>query len=369
MPVTDLERQFDRDRGRTADAPTEIPLNGWKDVAWRLFQSIGSDRILLTAAGVTFYVLLALVPTLTAVVSIYGLFNDSTTVVEQVSLLYGIVPTGGLDLIREQLIRLTAKPADTLGLTLIISLSLALWSSSAGVKALFEAMNIAYHETERRSFLVVNGLGLVFTLGGALAAVLVLAIVLAMPPLLNVVPLPVGAEWAVRIVGYVVMLVIIWLGLTALYRWGPSREAAKWRWITPGALVAIILLGLASVAFSWYVTNYSDYGEAYGSLGALIGLMTWIWISSTIVILGAELNSEVEHQTAQDSTTGAPEPLGKRGAHMADSIGEVNPLDQENVALKRPVTTRERRPFAWSNLALVGPVALLGRVLHRNSAR
>jgi membrane protein len=365
---TSAERQFDRGRGRGADAPTDIPMRGWKDVAWRLYKSINDDRILLTAAGVTFYVLLALVPTLTAIVSIYGLFNDRSTVVEQVSLLYGIVPPGGLELIREQLTRLTAEGSDTLGLTLVVSLALALWSSSAGIKALFEAMNVAYHETEKRNFFHLNGLALLFTLCGAIAAVLVLATVLAIPPLLTLLPIGAAVEWAVRIASYLIMLVVIWMGLTVLYRWGPSRQTAKWRWITPGAAVSVVLLGIASVAFSWYATNFSDYGAAYGSLGALIGLMTWIWISATIVIVGAELNSEVEHQTARDSTTGEPAPLGQRGAHMADTIGEVNPMDLADVAIRRR-PERQRQRIAWGALAIAAPVALLDRFLHRGASR
>lgn len=312
-------------RGREATAPIAIPPSGWKDIVWRLFRGVAEDRILLTAAGVSFYLLLALVPTLTAFVSIYGLFNNRADVVGHIELLSGIVPPGALSIVRDQLTRLTIEDNQTLGITLIIALALAFWSASAGIRAMFEAMNVAYHEKERRSLPLVYGLALLFSVGGAAAAFLVIAVVLLMPPLLVFLPGGAGLAWTVRLAAYAAMLLVISLGIGALYRWGPSREQAKWRWITPGAGFAVLSLGVTSVLFSWYVTNFTDDNATYGSLGAMIGLMTWLWISSTLVILGAELNSEIEHQTAQDSTTGAEKPLGERGAHMADSVGRVWP--------------------------------------------
>lgn len=343
-------------RGRDADAPTEIPLPGWKDVLYRVYRSIAEDRILLTAAGVTFYILLALVPTLTAFVAIYGLFNDRSTVLRHVELLAGIVPPGALEIINDQLTRLTAESSDTLGLTLLFSLAIALWSSSNGVKAMFEAMNVAYHERERRSFFRLNGVALLFTLGGAFAALLVIAVVLVMPVLIRFVPGGAGLEWLVRVAAYLAMLVVISCSLAALYRWGPSREEAKWRWITPGAMLSVVTLGVASILFSWYVANFTNNNATYGSLGAVIGLMTWLWISVTLVIAGAEINSEIEHQTAQDSTTGPEMPLGERGARMADSVGRVWPLDREKVesAIK---DDKPKRKWSLGTFALALPVA------------
>jgi membrane protein len=336
--MSKIDEQYARQpgRGRDADAPSEIPLSGWKDVAWRLYRAIGEDRILLTAAGVTFYMLLALVPTLSAFVSIYGLFNNPSSVLDHVELLAGIVPPGTLEILRDQLTRLTSKSNDTLGLTLIFSLAIALWSASAGVKAMFDAMNVAYHERERRNFFQFNGLALLFTLGGALAAVLVALVLVIMPAAIAYLPGGAALQWTVRLTAYAAMLVVMSLGLGALYRWGPSRETAKWRWITPGAILAVVLMGAVSIGFSWYVTNFADDAEAYGSLGAIIGMMIWMWISVTLVIVGAELNSEVEHQTARDSTTGPDEPLGERGAHMADTVGRVWPRARDKVEGKSP---------------------------------
>ncbi|WP_375451875.1 YihY/virulence factor BrkB family protein [uncultured Devosia sp.] len=360
--MTDIASQkFARQdgRGRQATSPTAIPFPGWKDILWRLYRSINNDRVMLTAAGVTYYVLLALVPTLTAFVSIYGLFNTRSSVVDQVNLLAGIVPTGGLEIIRDQLTRITSESDGTLGVTLLVSLAIALWSASAGVKAMFEGMNIAYHETEKRSFIRVNLLALGFTLGGAIAGVLVLGVVLAMPPLLALLPGGEGLEWAVRIASYIVMLGVVMLGIGALYRWGPSRQEAKWRWITPGAIMAVVAAVATSLLFSWYVANFSDYNATYGSLGALIGLLTWIWLTATLVIIGAELNSEVEHQTARDSTTGAEQPLGERGAAMADSVGRVWPPDRKKMEGATEPAPQSRRSGDGAWVLALGVAALL----------
>ena len=355
-------------RGRSALAPGDIPAPGWKDILWRLYKSITEDRILLTAAGASFYILLALVPTLTAFVSIYGLFNDPTTVLNHVELLAGIVPPGALEMIRDQLTRLTRTSNDTLGLTLIVSLAIALWSASAGVKAMFEAMNVAYEEEERRSFLVFNGVALLFTLAGAVAAALAAGVMLVMPAVIGALPWGEGLEWTVRVVAYGAMLIVLWLGIAALYRWGPSREEAKWRWVTPGAVLAVLALGAASVTFSWYVVNFANYNATYGSLGAMIGLMTWLWISVTLVIVGAELNSEIEHQTARDSTTGPEEPLGERGAHMADTVGRVWPPDREE-AETVPERRRQRKRFSPGALAFAIPAAVVVLMAQRRSRR
>jgi membrane protein len=355
-------------RGRDAENPGEIPLSGWKDVLWRLYRSITRDRILLTAAGATFYILLALVPTLTAFVSIYGLFNDRTSVLDHVQLLYGIAPPGVLEVITDQLTRLTAQSADTLGLALLVSLSIALWSASAGIKAMFEAMNIAYQEVERRSFFVLNGIALLFTLGGAVATLLVITVVLVMPVLINFVPGGKGLEWTIRVAAYLAMLSVLACGLAALYRWGPSREEARWRWITPGALLSVVMLGAVSVGFSWYVANFTDNNATYGSLGAVIGLMTWLWISVTLVIIGAELNSEIEHQTARDSTTGPEQPMGERGAHMADTVGRVWPKAREE-AERLPRDSGPKKRISLGALAFAIPAAAALHLARRNRRR
>jgi membrane protein len=317
----DLAAASEPGRGRQSRSPRGIPPKGWKDVFWRVWNSITQDRVMFTAAAVAYYLLLALVPTLTAVVSIYGLFADRSAILDQVAMLSGIMPEEGLTIIRDQLERIAGEGNTTLSWTLLISLAIALWSSSAAVKAMFEAMNIAYEEREKRGFFALNLLALVFTLVSAVAGVLVLGAVIILPAVLALLPIGPALQWVLRITSYVLLAAVTVLGLAALYRWGPSRERAKWRWISPGAVFAVVVTLIVSALFSWYVANFGNYSATYGSLGAIIGLLTWMWISATIIIVGAELNSEVEHQTAKDSTTGEEQPLGERGAYMADTVG------------------------------------------------
>jgi membrane protein len=309
--------------GQRAESPHEIPSRGWRDVAWRVFHEVQDDRVTLVAAGATYYMLIALVPALALIVSIYGLFNDPADVSKQVSLLAGVLPPGGLSIITDQLTRLASTGKPTLGLTLVISLAVALWSANAGVQSFFDAMNIAYDETEKRNFIVRQLLGFAFTLAFAIAAIVFIVVVLVIPVVMQFLYLGHGFDWLVKVLSYLLMLVLTLAGISALYRWGPSRERAKWRWITPGAVLAVVLIAIVSIIFSWYAANFSNYNATYGSLGALIGFLTWLWLTATIVITGAELNSELEHQTGRDSTTGAPLPLGERGAYMADNVAAV----------------------------------------------
>jgi len=315
-----------------AETPTEIPPIGWRDVTLRMLQATMADRALLIAAGATYYMLIALVPGLALFVSLYGFFNDPVDVYKQVALLQGLLPQGGLDLLTDQLTRLAATGKPTLGVTFVLSLAVALWSANAGVQSFFDAMNIAFGEAEKRNFLQRTGLGFLFTLGFAVAAILFLAVVVVIPVALKFLYLSTGFEWLVRLVGYVLMLALLALWISVLYRWGPSRSLAKWRWVTPGVGLAVLGIAVVSVLFSWYAANFSNYNATYGSLGALIGFLTWMWLSATVVIVGAELDAELEHQTVRDSTTGAPLPLGSRGAYMADHVAAVGGPEGEAVA-------------------------------------
>jgi membrane protein len=309
--------------GQLANSPNEIPPLGWRDVAARVFHEVQDDRVMLIAAGSTYYMLIALVPGLALFMSIYGLFNDPLTVAKQTDLLIGVLPSGGLSIITDQLTRLAATGRPVLGVTLAISLAVALWSANAGVQSFFEAMNIAYDEAEKRNYFMRLLLGFVFTLGFAIAAILFLTVVVIIPVVMQFLYLGHGFDWLVKVASYALMLVLLMLGISLLYRFGPSRSQAKWRWLTPGAGFAVIGITVVSVAFSWYAANFSNYNATYGSLGALIGFLTWMWLSATVVIVGAEINSELEHQTSRDSTTGAPLPMGARGAYMADHVAAV----------------------------------------------
>jgi len=308
-------------RGRDADSPTEIPQKGWKDILWRVYEEVNNDRILAVAAGVTFYALLALFPAVAALVSIYGLFADAGTIQDHLNTLGSFLPGGALDVVGEQVKRITSKGSGTLGFAFFSGLAISLWSANAGMKAMFDALNVAYDEDEKRGFIALNLRSLAFTLGAILFLVLALVGVVVVPVVLNFIGLGKAAEWIISLARWPVLLAIVIGGLAVLYRYGPSRNNAQWRWISAGSILAAVVWVVGSMLFSWYVSNFGNYNETYGSLGAAIGFLTWIWLSTTIVLVGAELNSEMEHQTARDTTEGPEKPLGARGARTADTVG------------------------------------------------
>jgi membrane protein len=308
------------ERGRHADTPSQIPARGWWDILKRTFSEVSEDRILTEAAGITFYALLALFPAIAAMVSIYGLFADPAAIAEHLDVLGTVVPGGGMQIIEEQVKRITSKGDATLGFGAIIGLLTALWSSNQAMKALVDALNVVYGEHEERSFLYRTVLTLSFTVAGILFILLAMGSVVVLPIVLNFVGLGDTAETLLSLARWPVMLVVVGLFLAAIYRFGPDRDTPKWRWVTWGSTVAAFGWLAVSGGFSYYVTNFGNYNETYGSLGAVIGFMTWIWISSSVVLVGAELDAEMEHQTARDTTEGPEQPLGTRGAKMADEV-------------------------------------------------
>ncbi|KLK94475.1 membrane protein [Microvirga vignae] len=308
-------------RGREADKPTEIPSKGWKDILWRTYEEFGKDRITSVAAGVTYYALLAIFPAIAALVSIYGLFSDPATIQDHLNAMSGVLPGGALEIIGEQVKRISSQGGGALGFGFIFGLVLSLWSANAGMKAVFDALNIVNNEDEKRSFIRLNLVSLSFTLGAILFILVALGGIVVLPIVLNFIGIGGGAEWLLAIIRWPVLLIGVTLGLSLIYRFGPSRDKAEWRWVTPGGLIAAVLWIAVSMLFSWYVSNFGSYNETYGSLGAVIGFMTWIWLSSIVVLLGAEINAEMEHQTVKDTTEGTQQPMGTRGAKMADTVG------------------------------------------------
>ncbi|MCJ2046600.1 YihY/virulence factor BrkB family protein [Methylobacterium sp. J-078] len=308
------------ERGRGARKPSEIPAKGWKDIGLRVFHDISENNIVSVAAGVTFYVLLAIFPAIAALVSCYGLVADVATINDQLASLQGVVPSGALEIIGEQVKRIAAKGDTTLGLTFFTGIVLSVWSANGGMKAVFSALNIVYEERERRSFVWLNLRSLTFTAGALLFIILALIGIVVVPAAINILGLSAHA-WYIALLRWPVLLVAVLGGLALLYRYGPSRDAPRWRWVTWGSAVAAVGWVATSLGFSWYVANFGKYNETYGSLGAVIGFMTWIWISTTIVLLGAEINAEMEHQTEADTTRGPEQPLGTRDARMADTVG------------------------------------------------
>jgi len=304
--------------GAGADAPQDIPTRGWLSIARRTYAEIGRDRVLAVAAGVTFYALLALFPAVTAFVSLYGLVADRGAIVGHLAAIEGFLPGGATDILRDQIMRIAEGGETKLGFAFAFGLGLALWSANAGVKAIFDALNVAYGEEEKRGFVRLNLTSLTFTIAIIVFLLLAIGATAVAPMVLNFMPLGAAAGWVVAIGRWPALVAVLVLGLSMLYRFGPSRNEAKWSWVSPGALVASVGWLLGSLLFSWYVANFEDYNKTYGALGAVIGLLTWLWLSMTIVLVGAELNSETERQTLRDTTKGPPKPMGLRGADAAD---------------------------------------------------
>lgn len=330
-PVTEPER------GRAADKPSQIPAPGWKDILWRTFKEVQADDMASVARGIAFSGVFALFPALAAFVSIYGLFVDVSQAREHLSALAGIVPADAMALIGEQMVRIASQREAGLSLTAVFGVLLSLWSANAGMKALFNGLNIAYEEEEKRGFIKVNLITLAFTIGAIAALIVATAAIIVLPIALNVVGL--SELWFLSWLRWPVLLALTVLGLALLYRYGPSRQSAKWRWVSYGSVAATAMWIAGSVLFSWYLSNFADYNATYGSLGSVFGFLMWLWLSAMAVLFGAELNSEIEHQTARDSTTGPEQPMGARGAAMADHVGEA----KKGSVLPAPIARRLHR--------------------------
>ena len=310
-------------RGRLATTPSEIPPRGWKDILLRVYSNVSQHRILALAAGMTYYSLLAIFPALAALVAVYGLFADPSAIARHLDQVSGVLPGGAIDVAREQLTRVASKGSQTLGLTFLMGLGVSLWSANAAMKSFFDTLNIVHGEEEKRGFVKLNAISLLFTVGGILFVVAALGAIVVIPVALKYIGLSEAADLLLRLGRWPAMFVVLTLALAVIYRYGPSREAPQWRWITWGsAMAAILWLGISAL-FSWYASSFGNFNETYGSLGAVIGFMTWLWISAIVILLGAELNAEMEHQTARDTTTGSPKPMGARGARVADTVGAV----------------------------------------------
>lgn len=308
-------------RGRRAKTPSEIPARGWKDILLRVYSNISKHRILALAAGMTYYSILAIFPAIAALVAVYGLFSDPSTIARHLDQLGGFLPDGAIEVAREQLTRVASKGSQTLGLTFLAGLGVSLWSSNAAMKSLFDTLNIVHDEEEKRGFIKLNAISLSFTVGGVLFVIAALGSIVVVPVILYYVGFSNWGDLLLRAGRWPAMFLVLTFALAIIYRFGASREAPRWRWITWGSAIAALLWLIVSAGFSWYAANFGNFDATYGSLGAVIGFMTWLWISAIVILLGAEIDAEMEHQTAQDTTTGSPKPMGVRGARMADTVG------------------------------------------------
>ena len=319
----DAAEQQAPDRGRDAARPGEVPPRGWWDVLRRTIREVRDDDVSTTAAGVAFYALLALFPALIALVSVYGLAADPRDVADQLRSFTRALPGDARELVTDQLRSITRRSGGGLGTAAIIGTAAAFWSAAGGVAALIKGLNKVYDERETRKFLKLRGLALFLTLCGVVVAVLMVALIAAAPSVARRTLGSGAATSAVVALRWPLLAVLILVALAVLYRFAPDREKPKWRWVSWGAIAAALIWLVASVGFSVYVDLLGSYNETYGSLGAVVVLMLWLYLAAFAVLFGAELNAELERQTARDTTTGAERPMGERDAYAADTLGDT----------------------------------------------
>ncbi|HEX8382686.1 MAG TPA: YihY/virulence factor BrkB family protein [Sphingomonas sp.] len=327
-------------KGRDAPSPWQIPAGGWWAALKRTRTEMNDDNVGLIAAGTAFYAFASIVPVLAAVVLSYGLFADQQTVVSNIEALFGSLPQDAAKLISDQLLTVVQTEGGKKGLGLLVALALALYGGTKAAGAIVTALNIAYEEKETRGFVKLTLLNLAIVVGavllifGAIAATGVLAFLGRLMP--NAPGIVVAL---IRLAGYAVIAALAVSAGAALYRYGPNRQNAKWKWLTPGSAVATLLWLVGTALFGVYVANFGNYGATYGALGSVIVLLTWLWLSAYVYLFGAELNSELERQTARDTTSGAARPMGSRGAVAADTVaGEGD----EHATARTPAAPRDR---------------------------
>jgi membrane protein len=304
--------------GRHADAPQQIPTPGWKDILVRVKDRVGRENISIIAAGVAFYAFLAIPSALTALVALYGLAFDPGDVQRQLGTISGMVPGDAMKLISQQLATITASPRSSLGVSFVIALLVAIWGARSGMSTMITALNIAYDEDEKRGFLRFQAAAFGLTSGAIVFAVVTLALIAVLPAVLGLLPFGNAGKTMAAVLRWPLLVALVGLGLAAIYRFAPSRHEAKWRWVSWGATVATILWLVGSALFSLYVSKFASYNKTYGSLGGVVVLMMWLYLSAFAVLLGAEINAEMERQTERDTTKGPEKPIGRRGATVAD---------------------------------------------------
>ena len=311
-------------RGRTAQSPREMPRKAWRDILLRTWNESSTDNVGLISAGVAFYGFLAFVPTLAALVLCYGLFADPSTIADHLRSLFRLLPEEAARLIGEQLLSVTNSGAGKKGFGLVASFALSLYGAMNGASAIITAVNIAYDEEESRSFIKLTGLAGLITIGLLIAGVVAIFAIAALAFLEQLLPGAPGIViTAIRVGFWLLTALAASMILSMIYRYAPDRHHAQWRWLTPGSVVATIGWLAVSLGFGIYAANFGNYGATYGALSAVVVTLMWLYLSAYILILGAELNSEMEHQTAEDTTVGRPKPMGERQAYVADTVGKV----------------------------------------------
>jgi len=314
----------DEDRGRGAKSPFQIPKRGWKDILLRVKDEWGDDNVGLSAAAVAFYAFLALIPALAAMVSILGLVAQGQDVTKLINDLFGALPGEAESLIKGQLEAISEQSSSSLSFGLLIGIALSIWSASGAVGQLMNTINIAYDEEETRSWFFRKGLALLLTLGGILFAATAIFAVIGLPILIERTGLGIGTRRLLNILIWPGLAIMFGIALAVLYRLSPDRRDAHWKWVTVGSMFAIAAWVVVTLGFRLYVSTFGSYNETYGSLSAVVVMLLWLWLTSIIILLGAEINAETEHQTARDTTVGGDQPMGQRGAVKADTLGKAS---------------------------------------------
>jgi membrane protein len=317
---TDPDAVANGGHGRQADVPQEIPPKGWKDIAKRTAKEVKQDQVPLLGAGVAFYALLSLFPAMIAGISIYGLVADPETVRSQLDKLTEMLSPSTADLIGEQIKQVTSGAGGALGVATVIGILTALWSASSGMKAMITGVNLAYDESEGRKFVKLRGLAVLLTLGAMVLMGVALTLIVGFPALAD--SWPTALRWTAGIARWVLLAALLIGALAVLYRYAPDRDEPKWTWVSWGSGIATVLWILASIGFSIYANSFGNYNKTYGALAGIIILMFWLYLTAVIVLVGAELNTEMELQTAKDTTAGPTKPMGDRDAHAADHVAE-----------------------------------------------
>lgn len=305
-------------RGEDAQWPHQIPLDGWKDIGKRVWQEMKVDHVQIVSAGVAFYFFLSIFPTIVAAISIYSLVLEPSQIEEQISRLDLLLPEKAFGMITDFLHPVIEQSRKEIGWGLIVSILISIWSANKGTNALFQGVNIAYDEMDNRNIFKKNLLTLIFTLGGLVLGLISLLIIIFFPLLIDKLGLPSGIENVLTWLRWVILGLILITSLSMVYKIAPNRRSPRFRWVSWGALLGTILWLGGSMLFSWYVSNFGSYDDLYGSFAAVAILMLWFFLTSFIVLMGAEINSEMEHQTRYDTTVGEERPMGERNAYHAD---------------------------------------------------
>jgi membrane protein len=306
--------------GVNAAKPSQIPLKGWKQIVKRAWAENSADNMPIIGGGVAFFGFLAIFPALIAMISIYGMVASPDTVARQVESISSALPASAAGLITDQLRSITSHSGGALTTSLVISVLLAVWSASGGVGNLMTAVNLAYDEVETRGFIKRKLIALGLTLGAIVFVLLTLALVAVLPAVLDALPLGVVGTVLAQVVRWVLLLVVMAGSLAVLYRIAPDRDAPRLRWVSLGSIVVTVLWAVVSLLFSFYVNNFGSYDKTYGAIAGVIVLMLWLYLTCYLILLGAEINAEAEHQTARDTTEGDPVPMGTRNATVADTL-------------------------------------------------